>query len=102
MRAVGPPTWAWLDFALRATSVLQHGAGLPAIDVPVSIVAAGDERVVDNAATERVAARLRDGRLTVIPGAFHELMQETDEIQAEFWLAFDALADRVATSEAGR
>ena len=100
--AVGPPTWAWLDFALRATSVLQHGAGVPAIDVPVSLVAAGDERVVDNAATERVAARLRDGRLTVIPGAFHELMQETDEIQAQFWLAFDALADRVATSEDGR
>lgn len=98
--AVGPPTWAWLDFAFRATGVLQHGPGVPAISIPVSIVAAGDERVVDNAATERVAARLKDGRLTVIPGAFHELMQETDEIQVQFWRAFDALADRVATAGA--
>jgi lysophospholipase len=67
----------------------------------VSIVAAGDERVVDNAATERVAGRLRNGRLTVIPGAYHELMQETDEIQAQFWRAFDALGDRIATGGPG-
>jgi lysophospholipase len=100
--SVGPPTWAWLDFAFRATDILQHGPGVPAIGVPVSIVSAGDERVVDNAATERVAGRLRDGRLTVIPGAFHELMQETDEIQAQFWRAFDALADRIATGGLAR
>jgi lysophospholipase len=97
---VGPPTWAWLDFAFRASRVLRHGAGVAAIVIPVSIVAAGDERVVDNAATERVAARLGNGCLTVIPGAFHELMQETDEIQAQFWRAFDALADRVAMAGA--
>ena len=98
---VGPPTWAWLDFAFRATAVLQQGTGVAAIAIPVSIVAAGDERVVDNSATERVAARLRNGRLTLIPGAFHELMQETDVIQAQFWRAFDDLADRVAPATAG-
>jgi lysophospholipase len=99
--AVGPPTWAWLDFAFRATGILQNGLGVPAIGIPVSVVAAGDERVVDNAATERVARRLRDARLTVIPGAYHELMQETDEIQAQFWRAFDALGDRIATGGPG-
>lgn len=93
--AVGPPTWGWLDFAFRATNILQHGAGVPAIAIPVSVVAAGDDSVVDNAATERVTGRLSNGRLTIVPGAYHELMQETDEIQAQFWQAFDALADAV-------
>lgn len=92
---VGPPTWGWLDFAFRATNLLQHGAGVPAIDIPVSVVAAGDDSVVDNAATERVARRLAKGRLTVVPGAYHELMQETDEIQSAFWNAFDDLAEEV-------
>jgi lysophospholipase len=93
--AVGPPTWSWLDFAFQATSILQHGPGVPKIDVPVSIVAAGDDQVVNNAATRQVAARLKKGRLTVVPGAFHELMQETDEIQGQFWKALDVLADEV-------
>jgi lysophospholipase len=93
--AVGPPTWGWLDFAFQATERLQNGLGVPAIDIPVAVVVAGDDKVVDNAATHRVAARLLKGRLTVVPGADHELMQETDALQAPFWQAFDALADEV-------
>jgi len=27
-----------------------------------------------------------------IPGAFHEIMMETDDIRAVFWREFDALA----------
>lgn len=92
---VGPPTWGWLEFAFQATNILQHGPGVPEIPIPVSIVAAGDDKVVDGAATRQVAARLTNGALTVIPGAYHELMQETDAIQAQFWRAFDDLADRV-------
>jgi lysophospholipase len=31
-----------------------------------------------------------------IPGAYHDLLQETDEVRAAFWREFDALADQVA------
>lgn len=90
--ALGGPTWGWLDFALRATERLQTGEGAARITIPVMIAAAAEERLVDNAAVRRVAARLPNARLVEIAGAYHEILQERDEIQAPFWEAFDALA----------
>jgi lysophospholipase len=96
--AVGDPTWGWLDFALSATSTLQTGPGVPRIAIPVTIVIAGDERLVDNAGARRVAGRLPNARLVEIPGAYHELLQDTDVVRAAFWREFDALAERVAAA----
>ncbi|MEO8813054.1 MAG: alpha/beta hydrolase [Caulobacteraceae bacterium] len=93
--ALGVPTWGWLDFALSATALLARGPGVRRIFAPVSIVAAGDDRIVDTAAARRVAERLPHGRFVEIPGAFHEILQETDALQAPFWREFDDLADRI-------
>jgi alpha-beta hydrolase superfamily lysophospholipase len=41
-----------------------------------------------------VTARVPGARFTVIPGAYHEILQETDAIQAMFWAEFDALTAR--------
>jgi lysophospholipase len=89
--AVGPPTWGWLDFAFSATDRVARGQETPRITTPVSIIAAGEERLVDNAAARRVAARIPGARFAVAPGAYHELMQETDALQAPFWAAFAAV-----------
>jgi lysophospholipase len=89
--ALGLPTWGWLDFAFVATSRLANGPGAARIGIPVTVVAAGDDRLVDNIALKAVTARLPHGRYVEIPGAFHELLQETDEVQAVFWREFDAL-----------
>jgi lysophospholipase len=96
--ALGLPTWGWLDFAFAATSRLAHGPGVPRIEVPVTVVAAGDDRLVDNTATKAITARLPHGRYVEIPGAFHELLQETDDVQAVFWREFDDLARRLGAS----
>jgi lysophospholipase len=93
---VGPPTWGWLDFAFAATARLARGPGTAAIAIPLTIVAAGEERLVDNAAAERVAARLPGARFVTVPGAYHELLQETDAVQAQVWAEFDALAARAS------
>ena len=94
--ALGDPTWGWLDFALRATRTLQTGPGVTQLTIPVTVVIAGEERLVDNAAARRVASRLSNGHLVEIPGAYHELLQETDDIRAAFWREFDELSGRVA------
>ncbi len=91
---VGAPTWGWLDFAFAATDRLARGPGTAAIAIPLTIVAAGEERLVDNAASEKVAARVPGARFLTIPGAYHELLQETDAVQAQFWAEFDALTAR--------
>ena len=94
--ALGAPTLGWLDFAFSAVGVLQRGPGVRRIAVPVHIVAAGEDRLVDNAGLKRVAERAPKGVFSMIPGAFHEILQETDVIRAAFWRDFDGVADAVA------
>ncbi len=94
--ALGGPTWGWIDFALTATDLLQRGDGVSRITIPVTIAAAGEEKLVDNAKSRKVAARFASGKFVEIPGAYHEILQELDALQSPFWAEFDALAARVA------
>ena len=94
--ALGSPTWGWLAFAFDAIAELQSGPGVTKVEIPVTVVAAGEDRIIDNAGSRRVTSRLPKGRYVEAPGAFHEVLQETDEIRSVFWRAFDALAGRVA------
>ena len=48
--ALGSPTYGWLDFAMRATAFLSNPERLRGVTVPVDIVSAGEDRLVDNAA----------------------------------------------------
>jgi len=91
---VGPPTWGWLDFAFGASRELATGPGAPRIAIPLTIAAAGEERLVDNARSRKTAARVPGARFVIVPGANHEILQETDALQAPFWSEFDALADQ--------
>jgi lysophospholipase len=100
--ALGLPTWGWLDFAFVATARLAKGPGAARIGIPVTVVAAGEDRVVDNAALKAVTARLPQGRYVEIPGAFHEILQETDDVQVVFWREFDELAAHAAPAGAGQ
>ena len=94
--ALGGPTWGWIDFALSATEQLQRGGGVPRIAIPVTVAAAAEERLVDNAKSRLVTARFASGKFVEIPGAYHEILQELDALQAPFWNEFDALAGKVA------
>ncbi|HWF78130.1 MAG TPA: alpha/beta hydrolase [Caulobacteraceae bacterium] len=87
--ALGSPTWGWLAFAFAATGELQHGDGPPHVSTPVTVCAAGADRIVDTGVVRQVTARFPHGRYLEIPGAYHEILQETDEIRARFWAAFD-------------
>lgn len=94
--ALGLPTWGWLRFAFTASDRLVRGPAVPRVAIPVVVFAAGEEKLVDNAALRVVTARLPKGRYLEVPGARHEILQETDEVQAPFWTAFDELADHLA------
>ncbi len=93
---LGSGTWSWLNFALDASAWLKKDAGMTRIEIPVTVIGAGEERLVDNADQRSVTARIPKGRYLEIPGAYHELLQETDDVRAVVWREFDALADAVA------
>ncbi len=92
--ALGGPTWGWLDFAFSAVGALERGAGVTRIGAPLTVVAAGEDKLVDNAGLRRVTARVPNSVFVEIAGAYHEILQETDALQAVFWREFDALAAR--------
>lgn len=96
--ALGAVTWGWVDAAFRAIGWLQRTPALAKVGIPITIVAAGRENLVDNAGQRLIAGRLPDCRYVVIPEAFHEILMETDEVRAMFWREFDALAARLTAA----
>jgi lysophospholipase len=88
--AVGAPTIGWLRAAFRLMRKFRDPRFAMETQVPILIVAAGADRIVDTLATERFAARLKAGRCITIPDARHEIMMERDALRDQFWAAFDA------------
>ena len=85
-------TWGWLDFAFSASAWLKRAPGVAAISIPVLVLGAEEERLVDNADQREITARIPGGRWLEVPGSYHEILQETDAIRAVFWREFDAVA----------
>ena len=93
---LGGPTWGWLRFAFELSDALAAPGAAERVTRPVRVLAAGEEKLVDNACTRRFAERLPHGSYEELAGARHELLMETDPVRAQVWAAFDALADAVA------
>ncbi|HRD28855.1 MAG TPA: alpha/beta hydrolase, partial [Caulobacter sp.] len=84
--------WGWLDFAFSASAWLKRAPGVAAIKIPVLVLGAEEERLVDNADQREIVARIPNGRWLEVAGSYHEILQETDAIRAVFWREFDAVA----------
>jgi lysophospholipase len=94
--ALGGVTWGWLAFAFDCAAELARPSAARAADLPLIVVAAGEDRLVQNAPARRYAERAPQGRYVEIAGAFHEVLMETDARRALVWREFDELAGRVA------
>jgi lysophospholipase len=92
----GGVTWGWLAFALILHSRLKASLRMSKLPIPFVVVAAQEEKLVVNAAAKTVADKAPRGRYVQIAGAYHEILMETDDVRAQFWEAFDAVADEVA------
>ena len=93
---LGGPTIGWLRQGLRSIDLLASPGVLERIDLPVLLVSAGDDHVVDRASHGPAVARMRNAQHVVVDGARHEILMETDARRAQFWAAFDRLAARIA------
>jgi lysophospholipase len=94
--ALGNVTWGWLDSAMTAMEWLASPDALAKVEIPVTFVGAGQDRLVSTEAQSNAAARLAGGRYVEIPGARHEILMETDALRAPFWREFDALAASIS------
>lgn len=89
-QAIGSPSIGWLRSAYEAMDSLSRPGIASGIVLPVLNVLSEEDPVCSTPAMKRFAASLPNGDTVVIPGARHEILMETDAIQARFWSAFDA------------
>jgi lysophospholipase len=92
---LGGPTIGWCRQATRSMSIVLQPGYIERIDIPILLMTAGQDQLIDPASHAPLAARLKRGEHLVIPEAAHEIMMELDPIRAQFWNAVDELAARI-------
>lgn len=93
--SLGGPTVGWARQAARSMSACLAPGYLERIDLPVLLLTAGQDQIVDPATHGPVAARIHSSEHVIIAEAKHEILMETDDIRARFWQAFDGFAKKV-------
>jgi len=98
--AIAGPTIGWVNAAIDATEGFLQPSALAHLRLPVLVYSAGQEMLVDNKSHDAIVALLPDAKHLTIDGAKHEILQETDDIRAQFWAAFDPFVDAAAPRRA--
>jgi lysophospholipase len=93
---ISGPTFGWVFFALALANRVRGSRCIDRLPIPLVLALAENEHLCDNAAAMAVAERAPNGKWFTVPGAFHEILMETDERRALFWAAFDEAADQAA------
>lgn len=97
------PTYGWLKAATDAIDDIHRPGRLDSIKVPVRIVSAERDMLVDSTDHQALAARYEHIDCITVKGALHEILMERDEFRAQYWRAFDdfvePLLERARTDE---
>ena len=88
--ALGAPTIASADAALRAMADFANPAFPAKLRQPMLIIACGRDRLVWTTVIEDFGSRLPVGSHLVVAGAKHEVMMKLDLYRGKSWAAFDA------------
>lgn len=86
---IGGPTIGWLRQAVRSIRYCDDRTFLARVTLPILILSAQQDLLVDSRTHAKVAAGLRDAKVVTYDGARHEIMMEVDKIRARFWGDFD-------------
>jgi lysophospholipase len=94
--ALAGPTIGWVNAAADAFEGFRRPSALANLRMPIAVLSAGQEALVSNPAHAELAKLLPNAQHIVIDAARHEIMMEADPVRAQFWAAFDRLAEAVA------
>jgi lysophospholipase len=86
---IGGVTFGWLDATFDSISMLLDKNFLEKIQIPLLLIAAGEEEVVDNEPLKKVCEWLPSCQMKIYPQARHQILAEIDPILEEFWRDFD-------------
>lgn len=88
---LGGPSIGWLSAVLREARALRPP---PAPDLPILTFLGEEEAIVSVRAIRAFSAAQPQAELIEIPGAQHEVLMETPEIQARVWRDIAAFLER--------
>jgi lysophospholipase len=95
--AMGPGSWGWVERAYASTRALEQRGVLEAVQTPVLIIGASEDKLVSPSATRRAARRLPRGQLLMFGAeAAHEILREADPVRDRALAAIDDFLDRLA------
>jgi lysophospholipase len=87
---LGGPTYGWLRAALNSFTMFRRLKRGSTLRCPTLAVLAGLDQVVDNQATRDLERHLGLFATVTIPESRHEILNETDDIRAQFLAVFDS------------
>ena len=87
---IGGATASWVFAACKAMERVKDPDFHSGITIPILMINAGNDFVVNNRETELLARQLRSGSLLTIDGARHEIWQEKEHFREQFLAAFTA------------
>lgn len=87
----GGVTFGWLHAALRSCLQLHQPGIIPRVNIPCLFALAGDDALVDNDATRKLAQKIQNVEILDLPGAKHEILMEQDLHRDRFIETFMAM-----------
>jgi lysophospholipase len=90
--APAPPSFGWLSAGYRSARIFTRRR-LARIDLPMLLIGAEQDRLVDAASIRRVAAALPRGELAMFDGCAHEILRECDATRLAALARIDAFLD---------
>ncbi len=91
---LGPPSWAWLAEAFASTAAVAADPRLATMAVPVLMLLADRDALVDSRAAERIARRMRDATVVRFGReSAHEILREADGVRDCALAAIDRFLD---------
>lgn len=93
--ALAGVTLGWVDAAAEAIEAFVHPGSLAHVRIPVHVMSAGEETLVDNDSHDLVAKSLPNAVHVLAEGSKHEILMEVDGVRAKFWREFEELLVRM-------
>lgn len=86
---LGGGTYGWLQATFKSIQMLHDSNYLKQIRVPLLLIAAGQEELIDNSSLDRIVENLQNCKVKNYEQARHQIFMETDEILEQFWADYD-------------
>ncbi|AIL12942.1 hypothetical protein IM40_04580 [Candidatus Paracaedimonas acanthamoebae] len=90
----GGGTYGWLQATFKSIQTLQQPDYLKQICIPLLLIAAGQEELIDNSSLDYLVENLPKCKVKIYEHARHQIFMETDEILEQFWADYDSFIEQ--------